>query len=422
MTTVVDDCQFVCITQADYYKILHEGEDALVKEEEEGSLVKVSEVRRVEDGSKHAKVLLRATPDKLIGQLVEDTVGADPNYIEDFLLCHRTFLDSSLEVMTQLLKWFERQDLRDRVTRILLLWVNNHFTDFELDSEMMELLDSFETRLEGAKMQGQLRMLNFACAAKARPRTVIITRSSREEDLDFSLTGGYNRGFGIFVDSVVRNSKAYEKGLKRGDQILDVNGENFQHAMTLDRAIEFLKKYNYLQINVKSNFLAFKEVTSSAGRKLASGKQATTTQPKKKDSSIETGVSNLSLQKPNLKHKHSTKDKIVGILGGFLRKPSSILNPDDIDSVMNGDYDDSYDLEDAIPEHSLKIYKADHTHRFLLVNKNTTAREVVMLSLKEFGITDCSTNYALFEVIIIITRTNSFPRIWVPCVNVTYIQ
>ena len=43
MTTVVDDCQFVCITQSDYYKILHEGEDALVKEtdEESGLLVKV---------------------------------------------------------------------------------------------------------------------------------------------------------------------------------------------------------------------------------------------------------------------------------------------------------------------------------------------------------------------------------------------
>ena len=57
-----------------------------------------------------------------------------------------------------------------------MLWVNNHFTDFELNSDTMELLDSFETRLETAKMQGQLRMLNFACAAKARPRTVIITR------------------------------------------------------------------------------------------------------------------------------------------------------------------------------------------------------------------------------------------------------
>lgn len=82
MTTMVDDCQFVCITQQDYYKILHEGEDALVKEEEDGVLVKVSEVRRAEDGIKHVQVLLRATPEKLINQLIEDTNSADPNYIE----------------------------------------------------------------------------------------------------------------------------------------------------------------------------------------------------------------------------------------------------------------------------------------------------------------------------------------------------
>ena len=106
MTTVVEDCQFVCITQADYYKILHEGEDALVREEDDnGELVKVSEVRRTDDGQRHAKVtlcivlrptsnlfsqvLLRASPTKLVDQLVEDTSSADPNYIEDFLLCHR---------------------------------------------------------------------------------------------------------------------------------------------------------------------------------------------------------------------------------------------------------------------------------------------------------------------------------------------
>ena len=106
MTTVVEDCQFVCITQADYYKILHEGEDALVREEDEnGELVKVSEVRRTDDGQRHAKVtlwtilrptsnlfsqvLLRASPTKLVDQLVEDTSSAGPNYIEDFLLCHR---------------------------------------------------------------------------------------------------------------------------------------------------------------------------------------------------------------------------------------------------------------------------------------------------------------------------------------------
>ena len=36
MTTMVDDCQFVCITQGDYYKILHEGEDARSEERRVG--------------------------------------------------------------------------------------------------------------------------------------------------------------------------------------------------------------------------------------------------------------------------------------------------------------------------------------------------------------------------------------------------
>jgi len=253
-------------------------------------------------------------------------------------------------------------------------------------------------------MQGQLRMLNFACAAKARPRTVILTRSCREEDLEFTLTGGYNRGFGIFIESVVKTSTAAKKGLKRGDQILDVNGENFQHVMTLERAIDILKKQSLLQINVKSNFLAFKEVTSINGRKPAqsSGQRIILPPKNNEETGIENKMSKITLHPPNVnKHKNSTKGKMLGLLGGLLKKSSKILNPDDIDSaVLNGDYEDSYDLEDAIPEHSLKIFKADQTHRFLLVNKNTTAREVVMLSLKEFSITECSTNYALVEVLV----------------------
>ena len=75
MTTVVEDCQFVCITQADYYKILHEGEDALVREEDEqGELVKVSEVRRTDDGQKHAKVISGYYFDSLMEKLLSGVV------------------------------------------------------------------------------------------------------------------------------------------------------------------------------------------------------------------------------------------------------------------------------------------------------------------------------------------------------------
>ena len=103
-------------------------------------------------------------------------MATDPTYIEDFLLTYRTFLNAPVVIADQLLDWFKDPQLRDKVTRVLLLWVNNHFTDFETDPSMMNFLEKFEGCLEAEKMQGQLRMLNFACAAKARKRTVTLTR------------------------------------------------------------------------------------------------------------------------------------------------------------------------------------------------------------------------------------------------------
>ena len=67
-----------------------------------------------------------------------------------------------------------------------------------------------------------------------------------------------------------------------------------------------------------------------------------------------------------------------------MRKPTKLLDADQ--SEPGSEWDEG--MEDATPKHSLKIFKADQTHRFLLVNKDTKAREVVMLSLKEFGITE----------------------------------
>ena len=68
-------------------------------------------------------------------------------------------------------------------------------------------------------MNGQQRLLNIACATKARTRVVTIRRSTREEVLHFSILGGYETGFATFVSKVDRGSKAEEQGLKRGDQV-----------------------------------------------------------------------------------------------------------------------------------------------------------------------------------------------------------
>ena len=73
--------------------------------------------------------------------------------------------------------------------------------------------------------------------------------------------------------------------------------------------------------------------------------------------------------------------------------------PIDADHDQAGYEDENgWDGVDLTPDHSLKIFKSDQHYRFLLVHQNTSAREVVMLALQEFGITECSSNYTLVEV------------------------
>lgn len=95
--------------------------------------------------------------------------------------------------------------LQERVSRVVLLWVNNHFTDFETDPHMMEFLEQFEAGLEREAMTGQLGLLNIACAAKARVRCVTLARPSRDQVLHFSVLGGDDRKYGGIFISQVKN-------------------------------------------------------------------------------------------------------------------------------------------------------------------------------------------------------------------------
>ena len=258
MTTLEDDCEFICIPAQEYNEILNNGEDALEKEEDDdGIVVKVSEVRRLKEV--HVKILLRATPEKLMENLLEDKLEADPYYMENFLLCQRKFMTNGLEVMAWLLEWFDQPEFREKMVRIVISWVGNHFSDFESNPELMDLLEQFENKLEGANMKQHLLLLNLSCTENARTRVVVI-KKSKGEDLDFTIAGG--RESGIFVQSVNKNSLAYQSGLMRGDQIFEVNGHSFQD-MIYDRALELLQGASFqLKITVKSNVAQFKKLGS----------------------------------------------------------------------------------------------------------------------------------------------------------------
>jgi len=462
MRTQCDDCQFVCITQTDYYRILHQGEENQRRHEKDGQVVLVTEHRTMDNGARKGHIVIRGAPDRLMAQLVEDNSSIDPTYIEDFLLTHRTFVDKSVVVADQLLEWFSDPVLRDKVTRVLLLWVNNHFTDFETDPTMMEFLERFEAELEAAKMQGQLRMLNFACTAKARKRTVTLTRPSRDDPLQFNIVGGYEKGFGIFISKVEPGSKAEEIGLKKGDQILEVNGQSFEHSTKYPRALEILRSVCHLSITVKSNLLAFQDMLHSAEDPPRPGRSRKSPSSLLMESSVdgsgsavgEAGYPHSSARSEAMSGsstaysrggsaKRETCGLGVGMVGGpgasgkflamssrqllnkafqkFINKPKSGTGSEsaliDDASLAGGSTCNSsaamfpvnnltrdtrdFTSEDGrseYPEHVLKVYKADQTCKYLLIHKETSAHEVVMLSLQEFGITEPSTNFTLCEV------------------------
>lgn len=58
----------------------------------------------------------------------------------------------------------------------------------------------------------------------------------------------------IYFFQVDKKSKAEDVGLKRGDQILEVNGQSFEHVSHA-RALEILRGTTHLSITVKSNLL-----------------------------------------------------------------------------------------------------------------------------------------------------------------------
>lgn len=447
MTTRCDDCQFVCVTQDDFYRILHQGEENIKRHENEnGVVVLVTEYRGAAGESSRllGHVVIRGTPDELMLQLIADN-SRDSTYVEDFLLTHRTFIESPLVVAKQLLAWFSDPTVRDRVTRVVLLWANNHFSDFETDPTMMDFLECFEMALEREKMESQSRLLNLACSAKARVRSITLSRPTRDEPLNFTIIGGYERGYGIFIQKVEKHSKAEDVGLKRGDQVLEVNGQSFQHVSHA-KAMEIITASTHLSITVKSNLLDFKEMLkkpeNSPRQRGCANMVRWQTDPRARLSTAELlsenpialnpvfqsptkkpppmnikkepqkGFMTLGpkrrFQKALMKMNILPKNTIADVLhsdDSILSNSESLHKANSSSSFYNSHSNpdlisicyDEYQSSDY-PEHVLKVYRADQTCKYLLVHKETTAREVVMLSLKEFGIADPSTNFSLCEV------------------------
>lgn len=96
-------------------------------------------------GSQIALVIIKAKPDRLVQHLIEETDSSvDDNFVQDFLLMYRVFIFDPTEIMHKLMSWFDDSRYREKVARIVLIWINNHFNDFETNKIMLKLLEQFE--------------------------------------------------------------------------------------------------------------------------------------------------------------------------------------------------------------------------------------------------------------------------------------
>jgi hypothetical protein len=86
-------------------------------------------------------------------------------------------------------------------------------------------------------------------------------------------------------------------------------------------------------------------------------------------------------------------DLLAATASNFADSPTSIMN----NSLAKMSLQDQTQI---VGEHVLKIYKNDQTFKYLVVHKETSTKEVVMLALNEFNIVDDigSNAYSLCEV------------------------
>lgn len=83
-------------------------------------------------------------------------------------------------------------------------------------------------------------------------RVITITRTSAEESLGFKIEGGRESGGAVCISEVEENSSAAKQGLKAGDQLIEVNGIDFE-KITHSSAENLLGTLNKMKLVVKSD-------------------------------------------------------------------------------------------------------------------------------------------------------------------------
>lgn len=206
--------------------------------------------------------LIRATKERLY----ELVLNSEPSevFIEDFLLTFRIWAEKELspskdsvimnDLMNRICNNIRTNVHSENCVRIVLLWMVNHFQDFQ--NENRYLLEEFENVLKEKGLRTHLRLFHMNLSAKSAERQVTVTRSDRNASLPFNLIGGYECSARLFVGEIInghsQNSPQHQPALdlRPGDRVISINGVDC-HVMPIGRAYDLCRSSTHLSLQVK---------------------------------------------------------------------------------------------------------------------------------------------------------------------------
>lgn len=452
--TLMDDCQFALLSQQDYVQIFEmEQKNVLRRYDSRNNIVCEMEKRTLENG-KTVELITKATPDYLQSALLNKRdYGHEPNYIEDFLLVRRIFLPNAEKFFQSLLHWFENGGCKERIARIILLWVNNHFSDFETCKTMLQNLLQFSDCLLKENMKSHRQLLHIACSAKSRPRVVILKNDPKNERVDLEvLQSKPNESRHFFINFT---TDCFD-GLLKGDEILSINDIPVQNmdATKIEQILQIqndqnqndnilvkwnlLDFYNYIDYNYRSDQNEENVVNGSFCQRRSSNlKYRNSCHESKKLFRPLSMLKNNDTDSKVLNGEKSIDNReLMNRIGKFLRKfthvSNSFCNTNDDNKPLNKrssvkmsrsnpdlsihsvKIDQNQKCNNFVnepkngkhilqPDSVMKIYRADQSSRYLPIFKETTAQSVIQLALQEFElyngqISSSSFEYCLCEV------------------------
>ena len=177
-------------------------------------------------------------------------------------------------------------------------------------------------------------------------------------------------------------------------QILEVNGQSFEHGTRYSRALEILKGVCHLSVTVKSNLLAFQEMLQTPEDTPRSRSRGKSTSGRIEDFETSTGNGGQDGRSSSLSTVHSNngggsrdntptpsnrkttpptaapkgKSKINRAFNRFLHKPKSLMNVDSLDGEAT-----MHCQQASSGSHSLHLYSNSMSNPDLLRDNSTTA-------------------------------------------------